>query len=244
MKTRLLFALLLTTTAAPAASYSIDWLDMSATSIGSTITSPSFIYLLPGYGQVSITYDSVGLNWTRAQAAIQQNGSVVSGSDTYSWTTKDSMDAVNFAPKGTSQDYIITFTFLDGPVPAGQLALGSAGLGGFALSGPTEARVFQNGTFLGDYDLGANFGPTDFSTGPGFLLKNSLTEPTPGFFNTDFGVTRIDDSVTSLTLRLHHVGQDGIGFNIGLITPVPEPSGILLSSLGLVGLLRRRRHSA
>jgi hypothetical protein len=120
--------------------------------------------------------------------------------------------------------------------------LGTAGLGHSSAAGFTRVRVLQNGTFLGDYDLGANFAPTAITLGVGnFELTSSLTDPTPGHFNTDLGVTRIDDTITSLTLQVHHIGQDGIGFNIGMIKPVPEPGTAALTGLGVLVLTRRRR---
>ncbi len=240
----LITAVLASACSAPAlaASYTIDWLDMSATGLAATVTSPSPTYYLPGYGHVLVTYDATPLNWTRNQGPLLQNGSFSAAGNNYAWTTRDSVDAVNFGVDGTSLDYTLTFTLLDGPIAAGLLVLGTAGLGHSSAAGFTTVTVLQNGTFLNDWDLGANFGPTDFSGGVGnFTVKNSLSAPTPGFFNTDLGVTRIDDSVSSLTLRVHHIGQDGIGFNIGLISPVPEPATTTCAAAGLLLLARRRR---
>ena len=123
-------------------------------------------------------------------------------------------------------DYDLTFSFSGSPLPAGQLVLASMGLGGNTDTGPTIATVDQKGTFLGDYNISTpDFicGPTAFTDGPGsiFSLTNSLVDPTPGYFNSQWGVTRIDVSVSSLTIHVHHVGYDGIGFTIGLVGPHP-----------------------
>ena len=76
---------------------------------------------------------------------------------------------------------------------------------------------------MGDYDLGASFGPSAFTGGVGsFTVKNALPGElnSDAAFNTDFGMVRIDDSVTSVTLNVVHIGRDGINFSIGWITPV------------------------
>ena len=243
MKTLLLSILaLLPLHHASAVAYTISWLDMSATPVAGAVGNPSAIYNLPGYGNVQVSYTSTTLNWTREAGALLQNGSTVAGADGYSWNNFHSVNAVNFAAGNSPPlSYNITFTLLNGPMPAGQLVLGSAGLGHSTAAGFTDVIVIQNATFLNDHDLGAGFGPTSFTGGVGsFTLRNSLAEPTPGFFNSDLGVTRIDDSVSSLTLRLSHIGQDGIGFGIGMINPVPEPGTAALASLGALALLSRR----
>ena len=141
-------------------------------------------------------------------------------------------------------DYNLTFTFLGLPVPAGQLVLASFGLGAQG-SDKTKAQVAKNGTFLGDWALGSPtttppYGPTAFTGSAGsFNLTNSLADPAPGYFNTNWGVTRINDAVQSLTISLHHVFYDGIGFTVGLAnngSPVaPTASAVTITGTPQVG---------
>ena len=101
--------------------------------------------------------------------------------------------------------------------------LGSFGLGRKDPS-KTFVQVFRPATNLGDWDLGPDLAPTLITsiTG-GFQLENSVPEPGPGYFNTDFNVVRIDDSATTLVLNVTHIAEDGIGFSVGRIVPAQLP---------------------
>lgn len=125
------------------------------------------------------------------------------------------------------------------------------GLGGKTSQGRTLLDVAHAGTFLGDFDLPTVTAPTDFVDGGGsFTLRNSVTESTTGFFNTDFGVVRIDDSVSQLVLSIYHVSEDGVAITVGLTSAaseVPEASTVV-AGVGLAGVLglalRRRQNQA
>ena len=117
-------------------------------------------------------------------------------------------------------------------------------------SGPTHtpgattstATVLQNGTFLGDFTNGNNWGATQFTSSAGmFSMQNSQVgnggaDP---WWNTGLGIVRIDDATNSLTVRFNHTSGDGFGVNIGVLVPTPGAATLA----GLSGLLcaRRRR---
>ncbi len=207
---------------ARAAAYKIRWLDLSSVGLNSSVPSGT-TFTLPGYnGVVTVSYTSTSPEWTRDTYLPMQNGIVTSPAGVYGWTSVDYLAAVDVTGL---IDYTLTFTFTGpGPLPPPeQLVLGSIGLGGHLADGPTIATVYQNGYFLGDWNLGAGFGPTICTPSVNmFTLTNFLVDPAPGYFNTDFGLTRIDDSIAgSLTISVHQVGGDGIGFTIGL--PEPNP---------------------
>jgi hypothetical protein len=233
--------------AAQAATSVINWLNLDPVTPGFSL--PPGSYTLPGYGTVLVTIGGSPLGHIRQQSPLYQNGSVTHGGDVYSWTVMDNVFQVNTDFSGTIASYQITFTFQNGPVAAGDLTLAAWGLGRTDLVFPgniTSISSSHDATFLGDYVLAANYAPTGFTGGVGsFTLQNSLPgNLTPGnpAFNTHLGVVRIDDSISSLTLLVNHIGQDGMGLNIGLITePVPEPGSAALSLLAAGALLRRRR---
>jgi uncharacterized repeat protein (TIGR03803 family) len=216
----------LTVQPASAAAYTtINWLDLGSVGLNSSAANATFI--LPGYpGVVMVSFTSTSPDWVRSTYAPAQNGIISSPAGVYGWTSVDYLGAVDITGL---IDYTLTFSFSGPPVPAGQLLLGSIGLGGHLADGPTTATVNQNGTFLGDWNLGAGFGPTAFTPGAGmFTLTNSLIDPVPGYFNTEFGVTRIDNFITgSLTIAVHQVGGDGIGFTVGLIDTQTCTNGCL-----------------
>jgi hypothetical protein len=234
--------------AASADVYTINWLDMSSGSPqGSILTGGSVLpgntFNLPGYGSVQVVYANEPSIPTRNSNAALNNGSITSGGDTYSWTgVPDQMLAVNFSSTPTVSNWVVSYNFLDGPISAGQLAFATFGIGRFLVSGTeyiSTVSAAQNATFLGDFDLPGATAPTQFSSG--FSLMNS--QPSLGVsgeasFNTDFGIVRIDDAVTSLTVSISQIGQDGLGMTIGYIVPGPGATGLL----AIAGLsLRRRR---
>jgi hypothetical protein len=232
--------------AVSASSYAVDWLDMSSLPVAGVVNDGT-IYPLPGYGNVRVSYTS-GLfpvgpnpNWTRV---AQGAGSVNHLGDNYAWTGADFAVAVNGFSGSPVKAYTFTFEFLSGPTVAGEILLGVFGLGrndSEAGSSITTVIGAYNTTFLGDHDLGANFGPTQYSNPVAgvFQLQNSVPQPGAGFFNTDFGVVRMDESLTTLTFRVNHIDEDGIGFTVGrAIVPEPAALGVLVPVGAL--LLRRR----
>lgn len=203
-----------------AADYKISWLDLGSVAYGANVANGT-TFPLPGYagGTVRVSYTSTSLNWIRSTSAQAQNGIITQGQDQYGWASVDYLTACNYDPPPGAIDYTLTFSFSGQPVPPMHLVLASVGLGGDTTDGPTIATVDTNGTFLGDYNIGTDFAPTICTQGTEkFSLTNSVTEPATGFFNTDFGVTLIDGAVSNnLTLHVHQVGYDGIGFTIGLL---------------------------
>lgn len=232
-----------TVAAASAASYTINWLDMSPTPFGASVPNNS-VFNLPGVGNVTVTY-SVPTTFTdnRGQNAFLQNGTIVAGPDTYAWTAHETFGATSLAPNPpfVTTQWRITYAFANA-VPANTLAVGVMGLGrtdSFG-GGMSVATVNQNGTFLGDWAGAGNYGATQFTGGVGTFSMNNSVSGAGGidpWWNTALGVVQIQDPVTSLTVIFDQLPGDGVGVNIGSI--VPEPTSLAL--LGAIGMLLLRR---
>lgn len=226
---------------AVAANIPITWLNMAPTPFGSSVPNGS-IFILPGVGNVLVTY-SIPSTFTdsRTTNLCLQNGSVVSGPDTYSWTNHELFATVlNSGPDPlVPVQWTITYTF-PSTLPAGTIYVGIAGLGATTSfgGGTSTATVNQNGTFLGDWSGGCGpWGPTQYTGGVGtFQMQNSVTGPgglDPNW-NTPLGVVRINDAVSSVTLIFNQLRGDGVGGNIGYAdraTAVTAPSWGRLKTL-------------
>lgn len=245
-------ALAIVGSAASAANYSVNWMQMSPTAFGS---APAFSanYTLPGIGLVNMTYSANPfLNESRVQTPALVAGSVTSGPDTYSWTNHEQLGRVNLAGPGPNvlESWFVTYTF-PSTVPAGNVVLGVAGLGRRNPTNPGEtafdttsiATVLQNGLYLGDWTNGNNWGATQYTGGVGvFSMQNSVTgnggaDP---WWNTGLAVVKVMDATNSLTVRFNHTSGDGFGVNIGVLTPTPGATALL----GMSGLLCARRQRA
>lgn len=219
----------------------IDWLNMSPTPFGSSVPNNS-VFTLPGVGNVTVTYTMPQtFADSRAQNPLLQNGNVPG----YSWSAHEMFGATSNAPNppATPTQWQITYTFT-GTVPANSLVVGVAGLGRTSSYGGvmSTAKVNQNGSFLGDWTGGGNYGATQFISGPGtFTMQNSVTNfgGADPWWNSALGVVGIQDPVSSLTIIIDQIPGDGLGVNIGSV--VPEPGTVLLIVSGLLGLVRRRK---
>ena len=240
---------LLAATRAHASLYSVDWMQLAPTPFNA---APPFSgsYNLPGIGAVQMSY-SANSDFAEARLALpaMQNGSVSYAGDTYSWGPQETLARTNWGFSGLlNSSWFVTYTF-SGTVPAGQLVLGVQGLGrrnANANENPadtiTTATVLQNGTYFGDWTGAMNVGPTLFAPAAGsFTMVNSLTGAggADPWWNTGLAVVRIDDAISSLTVRIDQTSGDGIGVNLGRI--VPEPGTLSLLMLGGAGALLRRR---
>jgi hypothetical protein len=231
---------------ASASIVNIDWLDMGPTLFGSSVPNNSN-FNLPGVGLVNVTYSiPAGFSDARTTNPLLQNGSVVSGPDTYSWSAHELFGATNLVPADpiVGVPWRITFT-LPSTVSANRIYVGVAGLGQTTSfgGGATTATVNQNGTFLGDWVSGGGYGPTQFAGGAGtFTMQNSLTGAggADPWWNTELGVVQINDAVSSITVDFMHIAGDGAGVNIGYSVPAPGSVG-LLGAAGLLATTRRRR---
>lgn len=238
-------AVALAAQSASASTFTIDWLDMSPTVLGTSVPNNSN-YFLAGIGNVNVSYNIPAAYFNaRTTNASLQNGSVTNGPNTYSWAGHETFAATANATS-LSSSWDITFTF-SSTVSAGQLYLGIVGLGATTQSpfgaGASVATVLQNGTFIGDYagSPANNWGPTQFNGGPGiFTMQNSLAAPggIDPHWNSQLGIVRIDDAVSSITVRFNQLTGDGVGVNIGV---VPAPSAAALIGLGGLMAARRRR---
>lgn len=238
-------ALALAASSAAAVNYAVDWLPMTPTPFGSSVPNNS-VYNLPGVGNVTITY-SIPTSFTdaRFQNGLFLNGNVTSAGDTYAWTGHELFATTNWANPATpliGAPWRITYTF-PGVQPAGSILLGISGLGQTTTygGGASTATVNQNGTFLGDWTGGGNYGPSQFTAGPPFQMQNSLNGPggQDPWWNSALGVVRIDDPISSLTIEFSQISGDGVGVNIGHV--VPEPATLSLLALGGLAVARRRR---
>lgn len=229
-----------------AANFNIDWLNMSPTALGSPVPNNS-IFNLPGVGPVTVTY-SIPASFThvRQTNALLQNGNITAGPDNYAWSAHEMFGATNngpvLVPLQTTQ-WTITYTF-SGTVPANTLYVGAMGIGRTSApqAGDSLVTVNQNGTFLGDWSGGGNWGATLYTGGPGtFNMTN--TQVAPGgqdpWWNSQLGVVQINDAVSSLTIIVDQLPGDGLGVNIGSV--VPTPGALALLGIGGALTLRRRR---
>ena len=207
---------------ASAAAVNITWLDMSPVPLNTTVPNGS-VYFVPGIGNVTITYAMPAVySNSRTQNACLQNGTVVVGANSWSWTAHELFAAIfTVGPDPlVPVPYTITYT-LPAVFPSGSVYLGFAGLGSTTSfgGGASTGTVNQNGTFLGDWSGGCGpWGPTQFTGGAGtFQLQNSQTGPggIDPWWNTPLGVVRIDDTVSSVTATMSQLRGDGVGLNIG-----------------------------
>lgn len=227
-----------------AANYSLNWLDHSPTPFNTQVPNNSN-YFLPGIGNVNITYNIPGtLVQARFQNPLFTSGNVPSGGDNYSWTSHELFGVTNVTPAPPLlTSWSITYTF-SGVVPAGTLILGVAGLGSTTSfgGGSTTATVLQNGQFLGDFISAGNYGATQYTGGAGqFSMQNSVSGPggQDPWWNTQLGLVKILDPVSSLTVRFSQLSGDGVGLNIASIVPTPG-AGVLAGTAGLLAVRRRR----
>jgi MYXO-CTERM domain-containing protein len=241
--------------AAPAAAATINWLDMSPTTVNTLTPVPNAsVFTIPGYGgTVTMTYNMPGaMSSGRGSLAGWQTGSA----GPHTWTNHEYFGAINYNPGTVNDAWDVTYSF-SVAVPAGSLFVGTSGLGKTTNDGgrTTLVTVLQNGTFLGDWTGGGPFGASLFTGGAGvFTMENTVTGAggADPWWNTHLGVVEItDNNLTSITLRVSQIQGDGIGVNIGMIahpcvnpdgTPCPEPGSSALAAavLGLA-LSRRKR---
>lgn len=232
--------------AAASASAQIDWLSYAPTPIGSSFPSGS-VFNLTGVGPVTVTYSAnASLTDARSdQFGFFDNGNV--GPDT--WTAYEAFGRTNIAPApplNVSWDVTYTFTSV---IPAQSLVVGVNGLGrrddpiGGTPGAVSTATVVQNGTYLGEFfGVGGPWGSNLFTSGPGvFTLENSVTGVGGAnpHWNTALAVVRIDDAVSSITVRVINTAGDGLAVNIGVL--VPTPGTVALAGMGMLPLAARRR---
>lgn len=218
----------------------LNWLNMAPTPFGTSVPTNS-TFTLPGIGSVTMSYAFTG---TFADVRLQ-NPLLVSGNvsaNAYNWTNQELFATTNRGQTGLTSTWQITYTF-SSLLPGGSIYLGVSGLGRTNNGGGmmTVASVNQNGTYLGDWSGGGNYGLTQFNGGPGaFSLNNSVTGPggLDPWWNTSLAVIRIDDQISSLTVNFNQVEGDGVGVNIA---SVPGPGSAALLGLGAAATLRRRR---
>lgn len=197
----------------------ITWLDQSPTAFGSPVPNGAVINVA-GVGNVTITY-AIPAHWTHSRllSAGYTAGNVTFGPDTYTWTNYEAFSTI-FTPGLLGPEVgTITYTFA-GTLPAGSVFVGPIGLGATTSfgGGTSTTRVLQNGTFLGDYIGDVTAGASQFIGGPGaFTVMNSVTGAggSNPWWNTQLGVVRIDDAVSSITVIQTQLRGDGIGVNIG-----------------------------
>lgn len=202
-----------------AATIPITWLDMSPTAVGSPVPSGSIIYVA-GIGNITVTH-SIPAHWSHTRAVLPPYvaGNVVSGPDTYPWINYEMFSTIFTAGELGPETATITYTFPT-QLPAGYVFVGAVGLGATTSfgGGISTTTVNQNGTYLGEFVGDATAGATQFLGGAGtFTLQNSVTGAGGAnpWWNTNLGVVRIDDALTSLTVIQSGLRGDGIAFNIG-----------------------------
>jgi hypothetical protein len=222
----------------------INWMNMAPTPFGSPVPNNS-VFSLPGVGSVTVTYSiPATFSQARFQNPLFQNGNVNAGNET--WTSQELLGVVNnvSAQPIVGVPWRITYTFSSVQAP-GTIYLGVSGLGQTTSfgGGATIATVNQNGTYLGDWTGGGNYGATQFTGGVGtFSMQNSVTGAggADPWWNTGLAVTSINDPILSLTVDFAQIAGDGVGVNIGSVVPAPGALALIGAS-GTLALRRRRR---
>ena len=215
------------------AAQTINWLSMSPVAFGGTVPNNSN-YNLPGVGLVNITYTLPAVfTQSRFTFVPYANGNVSAGA--YNWTAYEFVGVVNSFSANTAAEWRITYTF-PSPQAGSTIYVGISGLGRRSENGGmmTVARVNQNGTFLGDWVSGGNYGPSQFNGGSGFFtMNNALTGPggVDPWWNSELGVVRINDAVSSLTVIFNQLPGDGVGVNIGFAS-APSPACSIADVVG------------
>ncbi len=228
---------------ASAALTTITWLDMSPTPFNSPVPNNSN-YFVPGIGNVNVTY-SIPSDFVHGRITnpTLQNGSITSGPNTWNWGAHEQLAATLASGPNPLVPVAWSVTYTFPAQAAGDVYVGISGLGATTSfgGGTSTATVNQNGTFVGDWISGNNWGATQFTPGAGtFSMQNSVTglggaDP---HWNTELGVVRIDDSLSSLTIHYSTLRGDGVGGNIGF---VPAPASAMVMGLAGVAVSRRRR---
>lgn len=237
--------LALSASSALATNYTVNWLDMSPTAIGSPVPNGS-TFVLPGAGLVTMTY-SIPATFSQGRNSnpLFQNGSITTGGDTYSWTNQELLGATNLVssnPVVTTQ-WRVVYNFAT-PQPAGSIVVGVAGLGSTTSfgGGTSTAIVNMVGATVGEWGGGGNYGPNViFNSGTTFTLNNSLSAPggQDPHWNTPLAVMYNTTLISSISVEINALSGDGIGVSIGSV--VPSPAASALAGLGLLVAARRRR---
>jgi len=199
------------------AAQTINWLSMSPVGFNATVPNNSN-YNLPGVGMVNITYTLPAIfTQSRFTFLPYTNGNISAGA--FNWTAYEFLGVVNSFSANAAAEWRVTYSF-PSPQAANTIFVGISGLGRRSDNGGTMtvARVNQNGTFLGDWVSGGNYGPSQYTGGSGFFtMINSLSGPrgVDPWWNSELGVVRINDAVSSLTVIFNQLPGDGVGVNIG-----------------------------
>ncbi len=224
----LLASLVLGLGVADAATIPITWINYAPTPVGGVIPNAS-VYNVTGIGNVLVTYSlTTLLDEARTQFAPATVGSVPFGPDTYTWSNYEYFGTIyNDTPLGPAPGKV-TFIFPT-TLPAGTVFVGTLGIGATTSfgGGQSSFTVNQNGTFFGDFIIDPTFGATAFAGGPGtFTMTNSVTGAggSNPWWNTQLGIVRIDDPVSSVTVDQACLRGDGIGFNIGFAVDKATPT--------------------
>lgn len=225
----LAICLVLTSGVASAAIFNINWLQMPPTPFNSSVPNAS-VFLAPGIGNVTVTYSMGALvSDSRAQSPTFTVGAVNYGGNTYQWGNYEYFGTILTAGPDPIVPVVSTVTYtFPALLSPGTVYVGALGLGATTSfgGGASTMTVNQNGTFLGDFNGGA-FGPTLYTGGVGtFSMQNSLTAPggQDPHWNTQLGVVRIDDAVSSITIIHSGLRGDGIGAQVGFVPDYATPA--------------------